>query len=136
MYEGQVGALVPRQSHFPEFVRGAAGLNTSAEEWYRWVDSWAHARLIPQADLDQLWAPAQLASGASVSLGTNASYGCGVFVSTRPGHRSVGHSGGGNAAFRYFVDEDLVVVMLTNGKTGEDAFLERIAAAARSAWVK
>jgi len=132
MYELSDGALRPRQSHFPAFVRGAAGVNTSVEEWYRWADAWAHAKLLPQADLEVLWAPAELASGARVSLGSDTSYGCGVMVETRAGHRSVGHSGGGNAAFRYFIDEDLLVVMATNGKTQEDALVDRIAEAART----
>jgi hypothetical protein len=53
-------------------------------------------------------------------------------IETTPGRRSVGHSGGGNAAFRYFLDEDLLVVLATNGTTQEDALLERIAVAART----
>ena len=132
MYERRDGAWHARQSHFPPFMRGAAGVNTSVEDWYRWADAWAHAKLLPQADLDVLWAPAELASGARVSLGSDTSYGCGVMVGTRAGQRSVGHSGGGNAAFRYFIDEDLLVVMATNGQTQEDALLERIAEAART----
>ncbi|NOT29967.1 MAG: beta-lactamase family protein, partial [Planctomycetes bacterium] len=131
MYERRDGALRPRQSHFPEFVRGAAGVNTSVEEWYRWADAWAHARVLPQPDLDLLWQPAELVSGAQVSLAANTSYGCGVIVDTRAGQRSVGHSGGGNAAFRYFIDEDLLIVLATNGKTEEDALVEKIAEAAR-----
>jgi CubicO group peptidase (beta-lactamase class C family) len=131
MYESRDGALRPRQSRFPDFVRGAAGVNTSVEEWYRWADAWAHARLLPRAELELLWQPAELASGALVSLAPNTSYGCGVMVDTRASHRSVGHSGGGNAAFRYFIDEDLLIVMATNGKTEEDALVDRIAAATR-----
>src|SRR5262249_25927029 len=96
MYEWQGGALHPRQGHFPEFVHGAAGVNISMEDWYRWADAWAHARLLPQSDLDAIWKPAELASGTRVSLGTNSSYGCGVMVETASGKRSAGHSGGGN----------------------------------------
>jgi len=87
--------------------------------------------VLEEGELERLWAPAELASGAQLSLGPNASYGCGVIVTTGAGRRSVGHSGGGNAAFRDFVEEDLLVVMLTSGKTDEDAFIERTAAAAR-----
>jgi len=136
MYETRDGALRPRQSHFPEFVRGAAGVNTSVADWYRWADAWAHARILPQSELDVLWQPAALASGGQVSLGPNTSYGCGVMVDTRAGHRSVGHSGGGNAAFRYFIDDDMVIVMATNGKTEEDAFVEKLAQAAREMQAK
>lgn len=136
MYEPRDGALRPRQSHFPEFMRGAAGVNTSVEEWYRWADAWAHGRLLSPSELELLWQPAELASGARVSLGPNTSYGCGVMVETRAGQRSVGHSGGGNAAFRYYLDEDLLIVMATNGKTEEDALVTKLAAAAREMQAK
>lgn len=131
MYELRAGELAHRQMHYPQFVRGAAGINTSVDEWYRWVDAWARGRFLPREDLELLWAPAELASGAQVSLGPGTSYGCGVMVETRAGHRSAGHSGGGNAAFRYFIDEDLIVVFATNGKTEEDAFVNELARAAR-----
>lgn len=136
MYEPRDGALRPRQSRFPEFMRGAAGVNTSAEEWYRWADAWAHAKLLPRSDLELLWQSAELASGAPVSLAPSTSYGCGVMVDTRSGQRSVGHSGGGNAAFRYFLDEDMLIVMATNGKTEEDGFVYEIAMAARAMQTK
>lgn len=132
MYERREGCLRPRQSRFPEFMRGAAGLNTSAEDWYRWADAWAHGRILDRAELELGWQPAELASGVPVSLAPGLSYGFGVAVGTQAGRRSVGHSGGGNAAFRYFLDEDLLVVLLTNGKTEEDALVDRIAAAART----
>jgi CubicO group peptidase (beta-lactamase class C family) len=132
MYAHEDGALRPRQSRFPAFVRAAAGVNTSVEEWYRWADAWAHGRVLPQAQLEELWRPAELASGAPVRLGTTASYGCGVALDTRDGRRSAGHSGGGNAAFRYFIDEDMLVVLASNGTTDPDALVERVAAAVRS----
>jgi CubicO group peptidase (beta-lactamase class C family) len=117
--------------HYPEFMRGAAGLNVSLEDWYRWADAWAHGRILPRADLEVLWTPAELASGALVSLDPSTSYGCGVMLQTRSGQRSAGHSGGGNAAFRCFIDEDLLVLFATNGKTEEDAFVDQLAKAAR-----
>jgi len=84
-----------------------------------------------KAGLELLWQPATLTSGAQVSLAPNTSYGCGLMLDTRPGQRSAGHSGGGNAAFRYYLDEDMLIVMATNGKTQEDALVDRIARAAR-----
>lgn len=132
MYELRDGALRPRQSRFPEFMRGAAGLNTSVEDWYRWADAWAHGRILPRAELEAGWQPAELASGAPVNLAPGTSYGFGVMLGTNAGRRSVGHSGGGNAAFRYFLDDDLLVVFATNGQTSEDALVERIAAATRA----
>ena len=70
------------------------------------------------------------------AAGTRWSYNQRVMVETRAGQRSVGHSGGGNAAFRYFIDEDMLIVMTTNGKTEEDALVDRIAAAARELQAK
>jgi len=136
MYARRDGVLRTRQSRYPEFMRGAAGLNTSVEDWYRWADAWAHGRILPRAELELGWQPAELASGAPVSPTAGTSYGFGVSLGTQAGRRSVGHSGGGNAAFRYFLDEDLLVVFATNGQTSEDALLEKIAAAARAMVVK
>jgi CubicO group peptidase (beta-lactamase class C family) len=132
MYERRDGVLRPRESRFPDFVRAAAGVNTTVVEWYRFADAWAHGRILPLAQLAELWRPAELASGAPVSLGTTASYGCGVALDMRNGRRSAGHSGGGNAVFRYFIDEDMLVVLASNGTTDPDALVERIAAAVRS----
>lgn len=131
MYDTHGEAPVPRSMRYPDFLRGAAGLNTSVEDWYRWADAWAHARILPREDLETLWAPAELASGRPVSLSTDTSYGCGVQLGTRSGQRSAGHSGGGCAAFRYFIDEDMLIVFATNGTLQEDAFVERIARAVR-----
>jgi CubicO group peptidase (beta-lactamase class C family) len=132
MYERRDGVLHPRRSRFHDFMRAAAGVNTSALEWYRWADAWAHGRILPREKLEELWSPAQLASGSAVKLGGTSSYGCGVALDVRAGHRSAGHSGGGTAAFCYFIDEDLLVVLLTNGTTDTDGLVERVAAAARS----
>jgi CubicO group peptidase (beta-lactamase class C family) len=132
MYTREEGVLRPRESRFPDFVRAAAGVNTNVVEWYRWADAWAHGRILPPEQLEELWKPAELASGALVSLGTTGSYGCGVALDTRAGRRSAGHSGGGNAAFRYFIDEDLLVVLACNGTTDPDALVERIAAVVRT----
>jgi len=132
MYERRDGVLRPRQSRFPGFVRAAAGVNASVEDWYRWADAWAHGRVLPRAQLERQWAPAELASGARVSLGGTGSYGCGLALDTRAGRRSAGHSGGGNAAFCYFLDEDLLIVLATNGTTDPDALIGRIAALVRA----
>ena len=128
MYEYDSGVMRPRQSRFPEFVRGAAGINTTAGDLYLWADAWAHGRVLAPFELDRQWSPARLASGETVRLGKTMSYGCGLLIDTTEGRRSVGHSGGGNAAFRYFLDGDLLVVVLTNGKTNPDSLLESIAA--------
>lgn len=43
------------------------------------------------------------------------------------GHRSVGHSGGNSTAFRYFVDDDVAIVVLHNGYASRDALIDGIA---------
>lgn len=101
MYELQEGRLRPRRSLFPEFARGAAGVNTSVIDWYRWSDAWAHARIIPQEELELMWTPTELTLDRTVSIGPGRSYGCGVMVGVHLGKRSVGHSGGGSASFRF-----------------------------------
>ena len=128
-YEYRDAAMHSSASHFPEFVRGAAGVNTNVTDWYRWVDAWAHGKVISRKALEVLWTPAKLAAGEMVHLGKTMTYGGGLLIDPTEGHRSVGHSGGGTAAFRYFIDDDMIVVVETNGKTNPDKLIEMIAKA-------
>ena len=58
-------------------------------------------------------------------LASGVSYGLGVMVDTRPGQRSIEHSGGGNAAFRYDLDDDLLIVMAASGGVGREVRHDR-----------
>jgi hypothetical protein len=68
-----------------------------------------------------MWEPVKLENGSTFD------YGFGFALYNRLGHRLVGHSGGGTAAFRCFTDDKLTVIVGMNGSTNPDAVLDGIA---------
>ncbi len=129
-YERGTAGLQTRWVTFPAFLHSAAGVNTSAPDFHRWVEALALGKLVKPASLEMMWETVKLRDGTTFHHGKSSrGYACGFATDDRPGHRSVGHSGGGTAAFRYFRDDRLVVVVLLNGNTDPDEILEGIAAA-------
>jgi len=69
--------------------------------------------------LEQAWTPVRLNSGIEPTLfpvEPDTKYGMGFFVGARNGHRYVGHGGiylGYRTYYAHFLDEDLVVIVLT-----------------------
>ena len=116
-----------RHTRFPDFVYSAAGINTTLADWSRWFTAVLDGRLVKKETLQKFTRPAQLADGTDVAVGRGVSYGMGFALLNRGARRSVGHSGGGTAAFRYFPDQGIAVYLLTNGSTNADAFLDAIA---------
>lgn len=116
-----------RQTTFPEFTFGAAGVNTTVTDWSRWFNAALNGRIVRKATFDQMTVPAKLSDGSAVSIAPGVSYGMGFAVFDRGGRRSVGHSGGGTAAFRYFPEQDTVIYLLLNSAGNADALLDAIA---------
>jgi CubicO group peptidase (beta-lactamase class C family) len=125
---GKYGKLQTRWVTFPAFLHGAAGINSTAPDLARWLEALAGGRILKPATLDRMWESVKLRDGETFHIGgATKGYACGFATNDRPGHRSVGHSGGGTAAFRYFRDDRLSVVVLLNGSTDPDTFLDGIA---------
>ena len=101
------------------FLFGAAGIGTSAVELYWFAESLRTHSLLNAKSVEEMWTPPVRNDSATViSLGGfRFEYGYGFVVERQPGKRSVGHSGGGTAAFRIFPDDRMVVVVLHNGRT-------------------
>lgn len=116
-----------RHTKFPDFVYSAAGINTNASDWSRWFNSVLSGRLVKPDTLQTFIHPALLADGSEVSIARGVSYGLGFAIFNRDGRRSVGHSGGGTAAFRYFPEQNTTIYLLLNGATNADGFLDAIA---------
>jgi CubicO group peptidase (beta-lactamase class C family) len=126
---GKDGKLQVRWVTFPAFLHSAAGINASAPELARWVGALADGRILKPATLDRMWESVKSRDGKTFHpRGGTKGYACGFETNDRSGHRSVGHSGGGAAAFRYFRDDKLIVVVLFNGNTDPDTLLDGIAA--------
>ena len=94
---------------FPDFLRTAAGLNSTAEEVARWIIALQQGHLFKEkSSLATLWTPGQLNDGS------HSPWAMGWPVVERSHHRVYMPSGGGKAAFGIYPDDDLAVVILTN----------------------
>ena len=88
----------------------AAGLNATAQEVATFYRAIADGELITAASRDEMWREVVLDGGGRTYYGL----GWGSYRTTFDGRWSVGHSGGGSSWTRYFPDQDLIVVVLSN----------------------
>jgi len=93
---------------FPDLLRTAAGLNSTAEEISRWIVALQQGHLLKEPSLATLWTPGRLNDGS------HGPWAIGWPVTERSHHRVYMPSGGGKAAFGIYPDDDLAVVILTN----------------------
>jgi CubicO group peptidase (beta-lactamase class C family) len=99
---------------YPDYVRTAAGLNTTAGELATWVEAVVAGKLLRPETLTALWTSTTLADGQTFRMGDTLGVGLGWLVDDRPGHKAVGGSGGSCVAFRHYLPDHLTVVVLTN----------------------
>jgi CubicO group peptidase (beta-lactamase class C family) len=125
----KAGTLTVRRLDFPPYMRAAAGINTNVVDWSKWLIALTSGSLLKPESKAALWTAVKLNDGSVFRLGKQVGYGGGYVVDDEPGFRSIGHSGGGTAAFRYFIEQKLGVVVLTNGSMDPDALLAGIAKA-------
>ena len=128
-YEADDGLLRHRSSLvFPRYVRMAAGLNSNAPDMVRWIRALTRGGLLREDLRREMWTAVELADGSTFRLdGATVGYGMGWVVDDRPGRRAVGHSGGNSSAFRYFLDDDVAIVVLHNGRASPDALIDAVA---------
>jgi CubicO group peptidase (beta-lactamase class C family) len=94
---------------YPPFMRGGAGINTSAEELARWIIKLQQGFFFKnKTTLSLMWTP------GTFNNGEKGPRGLGWIVGDRPAHRTVGAEGGGRAAFAIYPDDDVAVIILTN----------------------
>lgn len=99
---------------YPAYMHTGAGINTTVEDLVKWNLALDEEKVLKRATLDQMWSAARLADGQVFRFGGTAGYAHGWVVDDRPGHKSVGHSGGGSTAYWRFLDDRLTVIVLTN----------------------
>lgn len=123
--DGQ-GGLRLREFDFPEYLFSAAGLNSSLEDVVRFLGALDAGTLLAPGSRAELWREAVLADGS------RSSYGLGWDLHDHGGgHRSAGHEGGRLTTLRRYLDDDLSVIVLTNGTSSRfepDRIATRIAA--------
>lgn len=110
---------------FEEFAiitRPAAGINSNAKELAQWMIALLDGKFINQTSLRTMWTPATHNDG---SLTPRA---IGWSVSGKGQHPAVFGSGGMRAAFAYYPNEALGVIILTNLRgASPEKFLEQVA---------
>ena len=101
-----------RLSHwFYDIPRGlwaGGGIQTTADELARWIIALSSGRLISAANVQNMWVPEQLSSGA------DGSWAAGWPVLAAPPARQVAGIGGARAAFIVYPDDGLAIIVLTN----------------------
>ena len=103
------GVFQLRKYEFPEFLYGAAGLNISIEDFIIWNEKLENGHLLNDKTKSLMWTQFQLNNKESI----NFTFGWHI---RKPNNRiSVGFSGGYNTGFRKFLDDDLTIILLTNG---------------------
>ena len=108
---------------FPDYLRTAAGINSTADDIARWIIALQNGTLLKRpGSLQAMWTVPNWTNGKPNwwALGWPAI--------TRPKHRAVGGIGGGRSAFFVYPDDDLAIVVLTNlaGASPED-FIDGLA---------
>jgi CubicO group peptidase (beta-lactamase class C family) len=123
-YEAEGNGLRPRWLTYPQCLRAAAGINTNADDLLLWVQALADGKLLKPSSLDVMWEGVKLRDGKTFHFeGLTNGYACGFVTDDRLGHRSVGHDGGSAVGFRYFRDDRVIVILLTNGKADPDEMI-------------
>ncbi len=100
------------------FLYGAAGLSMTADDLMRFAESLRKHELLTEPTVTSMWQGFRRTDGTTnlpMPVPLPIEYGYGFLLDNRPNHRSAGHSGAGNAAYRIFWEDRLTVVVLHNG---------------------
>lgn len=110
------GVLHPVYELFRPFFRASSGIYSTADDMAHWMLAIEKGRILSKASLETLWTP------AAFNDGRVGEWALGWEVLRRPGHRTVGMTGGGRSAFFLYPEDDLGVVILTtlSGASPED----------------
>jgi D-alanyl-D-alanine carboxypeptidase len=113
LFRDKIQSAQPAYVYHP-YMHMGAGINTTAGDLVKWNLALDEEKVLKRATLDQMWSAAKLADGKDFRFGGTSGYAHGWVVDDRPGHKSVGHSGGGSTAYWRFLDDKLTVIVLTN----------------------
>lgn len=112
---------------FPNYVRTAAGINTTVGDLAKWLNALKEGKVIKSSTQEIMWEAIKLNDGNVFRLDKKTiGYGLGWVVNDRPGHKIVGHSGGGTAVFNYLTQNNLTIIVLMNGQNNPDSFINGI----------
>jgi CubicO group peptidase (beta-lactamase class C family) len=122
--------LLPRHEAWPDYLRPAAGVQTTATDLARWTIALQDLKLVDQAGLQQLWKPQPLADGTFHGFSKLIDgYGLGWPSARRAAHPAITPVGGDRAALFIYPDDDLTVIVLANLMgASPQTFIDKIAA--------
>ncbi|MGO0999477.1 serine hydrolase domain-containing protein [Lysobacter sp. CA196] len=117
----------PRLSHWfydmPQGLWAGGGIQTTADEVAGWIIALSNGRLIDRAQVQRMWTPETLNSGA------DGAWAVGWPVLAKSPDRQVAGIGGARAAFVVYPDRRLAIVVLTNlVGANPEGFIPQIAA--------
>ncbi|MGH6754178.1 MAG: serine hydrolase domain-containing protein, partial [Bradyrhizobium sp.] len=92
----------------PYSLWAGGGIQTTADEVARWIIALSNGQLISKTDVQKMWVPEKLNSGA------DGDWAAGWPVLQTSPHRQVAGIGGARAAFVVYPDDGLAIVVLTN----------------------
>lgn len=124
----EAGELVISLNTVPDYMYGAAGLSLSLPTFIRWSQALERDELIKAESKTHMWDRFQYARG------DEAPFGWGGYEAN--GHLSYGFTGGWRVGYRIFPENDLSIILLTNGYThafSVDVLIDHIAGLADEA---
>jgi CubicO group peptidase (beta-lactamase class C family) len=122
------GRIVGRpELQFPHYVHAAGGLCSSVNDLISWSDAFDSGKVIPADLVRQAQTPTKLTDGSNAVVGPQASYGLGWAIGIRPEHPWAGHSGGNSSAFRRYLKDNVIVIVVHNGDSDPDAIAASVA---------
>jgi CubicO group peptidase (beta-lactamase class C family) len=126
---GKLGRTASLHSIFldyPQMLRTAAGIESTADDIAHWIMALQDGRLLKnKRSLTTMWTPVRPTTGESGPW----AWSIGWPVLSRPKHPEYGASGAEKAAFAVYPNDDLSVVILTNLQgASPEQFLDKVAA--------
>lgn len=112
----KTGNLTHAYEYFPEDMRTAAGMSSTALDLANWHIALQNGELISKQSLKQLWTPAILNNGKTKAFGGNLNgYAIGTPIMLMDsGEKIVATIGGGRVAALTFPDKETTIIILTN----------------------
>ncbi len=123
--------LHTRYEALPEYMRPAAGIQTTSTDLAKWVVALQEGKLLKKSSLDQLWSPQQLKNGTYGGFSDEINgYALGWPIMRRTAHPAITPVGGERSSMFIYPNDDLTVIVLTDLMgASPQMFIDRIASA-------
>jgi CubicO group peptidase (beta-lactamase class C family) len=122
------GVLTPRDTpqpnvfSYPKSLYTGAGVTASSEEVARWIIALRNDKLLSADKRKEMWTAGRMPDGAPTA------WALGWPAFPREKHPAVAGIGGGSAAFYFYPEDDVGIVILTNlGGAQPQQFIEQVA---------